>query len=142
MRIRTLSRLGACLMAGAFALPALAQDNAGSGNSMTLNVQEDDGPVQSPANASQVDHESIEQSGGVGHENAGFTAGGAQTPVDQRPNALSFDQLDVNDDGVIDEQEAISARQETMFRQLNDAQAGGVTRERFGQAMGSNTLRE
>lgn len=125
-------------MVGAFALPALAQDTSGS----ALDDQEDSSAVQPPANASQVDNESIEQSSGVGRKNAGFTAGGAQTPVDQRPNALSFDQLDVNGDGVIDEQEAVSARQETMFQQLNDAEAGGITRERFEQALGGDTLQD
>ncbi|WP_251976591.1 hypothetical protein [Salinicola avicenniae] len=96
--------------------------------------------TQAPANASQVDNESIETSGGVGSDNAGFTDGGAQTPVDQRPNALSFDQLDVNGDGVIDEDEAVSAEQQSMFQQLNDEAAGGVTRTRFHEAMGADTL--
>jgi len=129
-------------MAGALTLPALAQDTAGPADESALDVQEDSGETQSPANASQVDHDSIEKSGGVGRENAGFADGGAQTPVDQRPNALSFDQLDVDGDGVIDEDEAVSAEQQPMFQQLNDADAGGVTRERFEQAMGSDTLQE
>ncbi|WP_157956961.1 hypothetical protein [Salinicola aestuarinus] len=132
-------RLMLCALGLTLVLPVSAQeapDNPDSG----LQVHESDGEVEAPANASQVDHDSIERAGGVGRENAGFTDGGAQTPVDQRPNALSFDQLDVDGDGVIDEQEALSAEQETLFRQLNDDQAGGVTRERFEQAVGSQTL--
>ena len=140
MRKAMLSGLGAGLVAGLLALPAWAQDATA--------MEEDSTPAQSSglnvkqANASQVDHESIEKSGGVGRENAGFTDGGAQTPVDQRPNALSFDQLDVDGSGVIDEDEAVSAERQTMFQQLNEADAGGVTRERFEQAMGSDTLAE
>ncbi|GHB29568.1 hypothetical protein GCM10009038_30330 [Salinicola rhizosphaerae] len=121
------------------ALPgAWAQDE---GTTDGPNIVEQEGEPQAPANASQLDSESIEKSGGVGRANAGFTDGGAQTPVDQRPNALSFDQLDVNGDGVIDQDEATSAKQETMFQQLGDEQAGGVTRERFESAMGADTLK-
>lgn len=105
-------------------------------------VASDHEESQPPANASQVDRESIEKSGGVGRKNAGFTGGGAQTPVDQRPNALSFDQLDVDGNGIIDRDEAVSAKQQILFQQLNDEQAGGVTRERFREAMGSDTLQE
>lgn len=129
--------LGAGVLAAMLALPAWAQDGASAPD-----VASEDEAPQAPANASQVDHESIEKSGGVGRENAGFTAGGAQTPVDQRPNALSFDQLDVDGDGVIDEDEAVSAEQRNLFQQLNDPEAGGVTRERFEQAMGADTLAE
>lgn len=148
MRKAMLSGLGAGLVAGLLALPAWAQDataieeDSTPAQSSGLNVKQDSGEPEAPANASQVDHESIEKSGGVGRENAGFTDGGAQTPVDQRPNALSFDQLDVDGSGVIDEDEAVSAERQTMFQQLNEADAGGVTRERFEQAMGSDTLAE
>lgn len=133
--------LGAGVLAAMLALPVWAQDGAATQDSAPNVASEDEAP-QAPANASQVDHESIEKSGGVGRENAGFTAGGAQTPVDQRPNALSFDQLDVDGDGVIDEDEAVSAEQRNLFQQLNDPEAGGVTRERFEQAMGADTLAE
>lgn len=134
------------LLAGSLALPVWAQQADESASGSALNVQQDGGEPQAPANATQVDHDSIEKSGGVGSENAGFTDGGAQTPVDQRPNALSFDQLDVDGDGIIDEDEAVSAQQQTMFQQLGepatDGQPAGVTRERFEQAMGSDTLTE
>ncbi|WP_110665824.1 hypothetical protein [Salinicola halophilus] len=137
----TLCALGLALMPPAFAQPSDAPSaGAPTTNDSSLEIQEDSGEVQAPANASQVDRDSIERSGGVGRENAGFTDGGAQTPVDQRPNALSFDQLDVDGDGVIDEQEAVSAQKESLYRQLSDEAAGGVTRSRFEQAVGSDTL--
>jgi len=139
---RMASCLGIGLLTGVLALPAVAQESEVTTDDSSLNVKQDSGTPQAPANASQVDHESIEKSGGVGRENAGFTDGGAQTPVDQRPNALSFDQLDVDGDGVIDEDEAVSAKQQTMFQQLGDSDTGGVTRERFEQAMGSDMLSE
>lgn len=157
MRTRTMGRrLASCLwvglLAGGLTLPVWAQaqsqnqeqeqESGGGANDSSLAVQQDSDEPQAPANASQVDHDSIEKSGGVGRENAGFTDGGAQTPVDQRPNALSFDQLDVDGDGVIDEEEAVSANQQTMFQQLGDSKAGGVTRKRFEQAMGTDTLTE
>lgn len=152
MRIRTMgkqvaSSLGIGLLAGVLALPVWAQQADSEQGSTPaqrsgLNVKPTGEEPQAPANSSQVDHESIEKSGGVGRDNAGFTDGGAQTPVDQRPNALSFDQLDVNGDGIIDEDEAVSAKQETMFEQLSTSEAGGITRERFEQAMGSDTLAE
>lgn len=145
-RMVTALGLSAGLLAGSLTLPAWAQQDDESGSSSALNVQQEGGEPQAPANASQVDHDSIEKSGGVGRDNAGFTDGGAQTPVDQRPNALSFDQLDVDGDGVIDEDEALSAQQQTMFQQLGepgtDGKSGGVTRERFEQAMGSDKLAE
>ncbi|WP_110654982.1 hypothetical protein [Salinicola halimionae] len=130
------------LLAAGLTLPVWAQNSESGDNDSSLEVRQDSDQPQAPANASQVDHDSIEKSGGVGRENAGFTDGGAQTPVDQRPNALSFDQLDVNGDGVIDQDEAVSAKQETMFEQLSDSEAGGISRERFEQAMGSDTLGE
>ncbi|MGM8931157.1 hypothetical protein [Salinicola halophyticus] len=150
---RIVSSLGVGLMVGALALPVWAQQSEPASDSgqdtqqdSGLNIQQDSGEPQAPANASQVDHDSIEKSGGVGSDNAGFADGGAQTPVDQRPNALSFDQLDVDGDGVIDEDEAASAEQQTMFQQLSesgtDGEAGGVSRERFEQAMGSDKLQD
>ncbi len=156
MLTRTLGRrMASCLcvglLAGGLALPVWAQDAAADQDSMSpgssgLNVKQDSDEPQAPANASQVDHDSIEKSGGVGRENAGFTDGGAQTPVDQRPNALSFEQLDVDGDGVIDQDEAVSAKQRTMFEQLStpgsEGKPSGVTRESFEQAMGSDKLSE
>lgn len=133
--------LGLGIVAAMLTLPVWAQDGATTPDSAPNAAASDEAP-QAPANASQVDHESIEKSGGVGRDNAGFTDGGAQTPVDQRPNALSFDQLDVDGDGVIDEDEAVSAKQQALFQQLNDPQAGGVTRQRFEQSMGADTLPE
>lgn len=139
---KTIRRQAACLALVLVSLgptlPALAQSDPAKASEPT--VQEDSGEVQAPANASQVDKDAIDKSGGVGRDNAGFTDGGAQTPVDQRPNALSFEQLDVDGDGVIDEQEATSADQANLYRQLRDEEAGGVTREGFEQALGSDTL--
>ncbi|MCE3026092.1 hypothetical protein [Salinicola sp. DM10] len=134
--------LGIGLLAAGSALPALAQtaDSADGGDDSSLRVKADSGQPQPPANASQVDRESIEKSGGVGRDNAAFTDGGAQTPVDQRPNALSFDQLDVDNDGVIDRDEAVSANQQALFERLADPEAGGITHQRFREAMGSDTL--
>ncbi|OLO13050.1 hypothetical protein BTW10_01390 [Chromohalobacter japonicus] len=78
---------------------------------------------------------------GVSDEDASFGQGGAQTPLDQRRNAVTFGQMDVDQDGVLSEEEARQADQLELFQRLDDGE-GEVTRETFQDEVGSDTLPE
>lgn len=80
-----------------------------------------------------------EKSTGVSDEEASFGQGGAQTPLDQRRNAVTFDQMDIDEDGVLSEEEARQADRLDLFERLDDGE-GEVTRETFRDKIGSDTL--
>ncbi|WP_280561513.1 MULTISPECIES: hypothetical protein [unclassified Chromohalobacter] len=80
-----------------------------------------------------------EKATGVSDEDASFGQGGAQTPLDQRRNAVTFDQLDVDEDGMLSEEEARQADRLELFQRL-ESDEGEVTREAFRDEVGSDTL--
>ncbi|MCK0743973.1 hypothetical protein [Chromohalobacter nigrandesensis] len=80
-----------------------------------------------------------EKATGVSDEEASFGQGGAQTPLDQRRNAVTFDQMDVDEDGVLSEEEARQADRLDLFERLDEGD-GEVTREAFRDEVGSDTL--
>ncbi|MCK0714151.1 hypothetical protein ACFO0U_15065 [Chromohalobacter sarecensis] len=80
-----------------------------------------------------------EEATGVSDEEASFGQGGAQTPLDQRRNAVTFDQMDVDEDGVLSEEEARQADRLDLFERLDEGD-GEVTRETFRDEVGSDTL--
>lgn len=82
-----------------------------------------------------------EKATGVSDEDASFGQGGAQTPLDQRRNAVTFGQMDVDQNGVLSEEEARQAGQLELFQRLDDGE-GEVTREAFREETGSDTLPE
>ena len=107
--------------------PVLAQTDAASSES-------DNGPA---TQASDIGDEAT----GVGEDKASFGQGGAQTPLDQRRNAVTFGQMDVDQNGVLSEEEARQAGQLELFQRLDDG-TGEVTRETFRDEVGSETLPE
>ncbi len=76
-----------------------------------------------------------------GEDKASFGQGGMQTPLDQRRNAVTFGQMDVDGNGVLGEEEARQAGQLELFQRLDDG-TGEVTRETFRDEIGSETLPE
>jgi|GEM_PF-3939764 len=72
---------------------------------------------------------------------ASFGQGSVQTPLDQRRNAVTFGQMDADEDGVLSEEEARQAGQLELFERLESGE-GEVTREMFREEVGSETLPE
>lgn len=107
--------------------PVLAQTNA-------VSSENDNGPATQASDISDA-------ATGVGDDEASFGQGGVQTPLDQRRNAVTFGQMDVDQDGVLSEEEARQAGQLELFQRLDDG-TGEVTRETFRNEVGSETLPE
>lgn len=102
-------------------------------------AQEETAPSEDQKGQATEAGEVSEKATGVSDEEASFGQGGAQTPLDQRRNAVTFDQMDVDKDGVLSEEEARQADRLDLFERLDDGD-GEVTREAFRDEVGSDTL--
>ncbi|GAB3345157.1 MULTISPECIES: hypothetical protein [Chromohalobacter] len=104
-------------------------------------AQEDTASSEDQKQTATEADEVSDKATGVSDEDASFGQGGAQTPLDQRRNAVTFGQMDVDQDGVLSEEEARQADQLELFQRLDDGE-GEVTRETFQDEVGSDTLPE